>query len=293
MYWRFSKEKFEELDRDGRIWWGCKGNNVPRVKRFLSEVKQGVVPDTIWFHKEVGNTQEAKKELLSAVRFEDSASVFITPKPTRLIRRIIEIGTDKDSIILDSFAGSGTTGHAVLAANKADGGSRRFICIEMQPGVCENVAAARLAAAVTGRMPDAGSSAGGVEPLGGGFRYCRLSHSLFDEKGRIHSEVTFSELAAHVFFTETGEPIPKEPNRKRPSALLGVANGVAVYLLFNGILGDKRANGGNVLTSKVLAALPTHDGPKVIYGEACRMGAARLKREGIVFKQIPYEVQVS
>ena len=113
MYWRFSKPTFDELDRDGRIWWGKNGNNVPRLKRFLSEVKQGLVPDTIWLHDDVGNTQEAKKELVSLCDFEDSPSVFITPKPTRLVKRILEIAADKDSLILDSFAGSGTTGQAV------------------------------------------------------------------------------------------------------------------------------------------------------------------------------------
>ncbi|MGH9430912.1 MAG: site-specific DNA-methyltransferase, partial [Terriglobia bacterium] len=114
MYWRVSKEEFERLDQDGRIWWGLGGKNVPRLKRFLSEVKQGVVPETIWQHTEVGNTQEAKKELLAICDFEDSTSVFITPKPLRLLKRILEIATDKDSLILDSFAGSGITGHAVL-----------------------------------------------------------------------------------------------------------------------------------------------------------------------------------
>jgi hypothetical protein len=75
--------------------------------------------------------------------------------------------------------------------------------------------------------------------------------------------------------------------------LLGVHDGRAVYLLFNGVLGDKRPNGGNVLTGDVLRRLPTHDGPKVIYGESCRLGTDRLRREGVTFKQVPYEIKVS
>lgn len=101
----------------------------------------------------------------------------------------------------------------------------------------------------------------------------------------------FPELAAHVFFTETGSPIPKRATGK--SALLGVHNGKAVYLLFNGVMGDMRPDRGNVLTGPVLAELPPHNGPRIIYGEGCRLGPARLRREGIVFRQIPYEIKVT
>lgn len=90
-YWRVSKDTFDDLVDDHRIWWGADGGNVPRLKRFLSEVKEGVVPQTIWFHQDVGNTQEAKKEVLAIL--PDAASVFITPKPTRLLRRILQIAT--------------------------------------------------------------------------------------------------------------------------------------------------------------------------------------------------------
>ena len=127
------------MDRDNRIWWGEKGNSIPRIKRFFSEVKQGVVPQTLWSYQEVGHTQDAKKELVAICDFEDSAAVFITPKPTRLIRRIIEIATDKDSLVLDSFAGSGTTGHAVLGLNTENGGNRRFILVEMDKNISRNV----------------------------------------------------------------------------------------------------------------------------------------------------------
>ena len=132
-YWRVSKAKFEELDRDNRIWWGEDGNNMPRLKRFLSEVKQGRVPQTLWTYKEVGHTQEAKKELLKRVTFASSDSVFDTPKPTRLIERMLRIGTRKDEgdIVLDFFAGSGSTGEAVMKLNAVDGGNRRFILVQL------------------------------------------------------------------------------------------------------------------------------------------------------------------
>ncbi len=291
MYWRVSKETFDRLNEEGRVWWGKDGNNVPRLKRFLSDVKEGLVPETIWPHGEVGNTQEAKKDLLAICEFEDSSSVFITPKPLRLLRRILEIASDKDSLILDSFAGSGTTGHAVLSINKQDGGKRRFILVEMDENICHSITAQRLTRAVEGYNPGSAENKTTVEGLGGGFRYCTLADPLFDGTGNIRETVSFCDLAAHVFFTETGAPIPKRANGR--SAMLGVHCGKAVYLLFNGVLGDERANGGNVLTGEVLKALPAHDGPRVIYGEGCRLGSARLKREGIIFKQVPYEIQVS
>ena len=127
--------------------------------------------------------------------------------------------------------------------------------------------------------------------LGGGYRFCTLGEPLFDELGQIREGVRFPDLAAHIFFTETGTPIPHRATGKTP--LLGVHDGKAVYLLFNGVLGDKRPQGGNVLTGDVLRQLPTHNGPKIIYGECCRLGVERLRRAEIVFKQLPYEIKVS
>jgi len=130
-----------------------------------------------------------------------------------------------------------------------------------------------------------------VEGLRGGFRYCELGPTLFDAEGQIRKEVSFDELAHHVFFMEMGEPLPKRANGRSP--LIGTAKGTAVYLLYNGILGDKDPSGGNVLTSALLKKLPKHDGPRIVYGTSCRISPARLDREGITFRQIPYEVRVS
>jgi adenine-specific DNA-methyltransferase len=90
-YWRVSKETFNELDRDNRIWWGKDGANMPRQKRFLNEVKQGIVPQTLWGHDEVGHTQDAKRELLSIVDFKSAEDVLNTVKPVSLIRRVLQI----------------------------------------------------------------------------------------------------------------------------------------------------------------------------------------------------------
>ncbi len=124
---------------------------------------------------------------------------------------------------------------------------------------------------------------------GGGFRYCELGETLFEADGSIRSEVRFPELAAHVFFTEMREPLPAPVDGTTP--LIGVVRGTAVYLLYNGVLKDKRPNGGNVLTQETLRGLPSHDGSKIVYGTACTLGAATLKRHGVTFRQIPYEVR--
>jgi adenine-specific DNA-methyltransferase len=301
-YWRVSKERFDELDKDNRIWWGKTGNNRPGMKRFLSEVREGVVPQTLWLWSDVGSTRHAKQELSKLMNAKSSSDLFITPKPKSLVERIIQIATDKDSLILDSFAGSGTTGHAVLAQNKADGGNRRFITIEMDETICRTVTAQRLKRAIEGRParePGGGRQAGEaasppeLEPLGGGFRFCTLGAPLFDDAGTIAGEVKYSDLAAHVFFTETGVPIPKRAKADCP--LLGVHHGKAVYLLFNGVLGDKRPAGGNVLTHAVAQDLPAHPnggGPRVVYGEACRLGPKSLEQYGLTFRQVPFELKV-
>jgi adenine-specific DNA-methyltransferase len=214
--------------------------------------------------------------------------VFDTPKPVSLIKWIISLHEDENAIILDSFTGSGTTGHAVLQLNKEDGGTRRVILVEMDENICRNVTAERLKRVCNGYTKPNGEQ---VEGLGGGFRYCELGEPLFGADGSIRREVRFHDVARHVFFTETGEPLPSSVTGESP--LIGVAKGIGVYLLYNGILGDKSPRGGNVLTTEVLTMLPVHDGPRVVYGTACRISPNRLKREGIIFRQIPYEIRVS
>ncbi|WP_085885901.1 site-specific DNA-methyltransferase [Oceanibacterium hippocampi] len=132
MYWRVSETRFKELDTQGRVWWGADRNNQPRLKRYLSDVKSGRVPQTLWEFDEVGHTQDAKKLLLAILDFEDSSEVFISPKPLGLVLKVLDLATREDSIVLDSFAGSGTTAQAVLEANRRDDGDRRFILVEME-----------------------------------------------------------------------------------------------------------------------------------------------------------------
>jgi adenine-specific DNA-methyltransferase len=284
-YWRVSEEKFWELDRDKRIWWGKFGSNRPGIKRFLSDVKDGVVPRTLWPWQEVGSTRHSKQEISQILNLGVSSDLFVTPKPTALMQRILQIASEKDSIILDSFSGSGTTGHAVVKQNKEDDGSRHFILVEMDDKIAQDITAERIRRVAHGYTNAKGTA---VEGLGGGFQFCRLSQDpLFDADGQIRSDVRFAQLAEFVWFAETGAGYTGQAD----SPLLGVHEGRAIYLLYNGILKDKSAAGGNVLTAPVFEHLPAFAGPKVIYAAANRMGA-RTAREGIVFKQTPYALEV-
>lgn len=132
-YWRISKEKFETYDRDGRIWWGESGGNRPGVKKFLSEVRDGVIPQTYWNWKDVGSTRNAKQELSKLIKASSGDDLFVTPKPTGLIKRMLQISTEKSSedIVLDFFAGSCSTFDAVLQMNKEDDGNRRCIVVQL------------------------------------------------------------------------------------------------------------------------------------------------------------------
>lgn len=287
-HWRMVESDFHEMARDGRIVFGKSGDGSPAVKLFLKDVQDGLVPRSWWPHGEVGHTQDAKRELQALFPGE---SPFATPKPTRLIERILQIATNPGDLVLDSFGGSGTTAHAVLKTNTAapDSAPRRFLLVEMEPQIAQDITRERVQRVAEGYTNAKGEA---VEGLGGGFRYARLGAALFDEHGRIdETNVRFADLARHVYFSETGEPLPKERiSAKTP--LLGIHHGRAVYLLYNGILKDRSVDGGNVLTGETLALLPAHDGPKVVYAAGCRFSRARLEREGITFKQTPYAIRV-
>jgi adenine-specific DNA-methyltransferase len=280
--WKYDPEVHRQHVDDNRIWWGRDGNNsVPALKLFLSEVRNGMTPHNWWPHEEVGHTDEAKKEM---IRLYGALDVFDTPKPERLIQRILHIATNPGDLVLDSFLGSGT---AAAVAHKM---GRRYIGIEMGEHAVTHCAP-RMKKVIEGEQ-------GGISQAvnwqgGGGYRFYRLGEAIFDEYGRINRAITFRTLAAHVWFCETRMPLTTttltEGGGKTP--LLGIHNGVAYYLLFNGILGDKRPDGGNVLTGKLLEILPSHNGPKVIYGETSRLSSERLRRENITFRQIPYDIK--
>ena len=274
--WQWSKERVEQAIKDNTIQFSQKnGKWTVSYKQYLREAngeERRQKPKSII---EGYYTQHGTYESMELFGLSDK---FSFPKPEALIAYILECCTNPGDLVLDSFLGSGTT---AAVAHKM---GRRWIGVEIGDHAVTHCVP-RLQKVVDGEQ-------GGISKAvnwqgGGGFRFARLGDTVFDELGQINPAIRFPALAAHVWFSETGEPY----RGKADSALLGVHGGTAYYLLYNGILGDKRPAGGNVLTTKVLAELPSYDGAKVIFGEASRIGAPRMAELGISFRQTPYDIK--
>lgn len=336
--WAFGRETHEEHVRNKMIYWGVDGGaSLPRIKKFL-DGSGDVVPRSIWAHEDSGHNQEAMLEGLAL--FESAR--FGTPKPERLLQRILHIATAPNDLVLDSFLGSGTT---AAVAHKM---GRRWIGIEMGDHAATHCLP-RLQKVIAGEQGGISQALGWQG--GGGMRFMTLGAPIFDAQGRIHPEVRFATLAAFVWQQETGTafdpalaragtpllgvhsvfdsylrpldgrevpisplktdaepladlfspapaPVPADAPDSAEVPAPVLLQRTAYYLLFNGILGDKRPASGNVLTSAVLDALlalhastPHPDAPLVVYGEACRLGEARLALARVTFKHIPYDVR--
>ncbi len=260
--WEEARTKAALSDSPPRIHFGPDETTIPCRKSYLLEVDSEPFPSV--FYKDGRAATLEVERLVGKGKFD-------FPKDAEVLADFIDMLCDEGDTVMDSFAGSATTGHAARIV--ADRGKFvRWVLVEMVSSICRGVAQPRLKAARCS------------------FRYCRLGARCFDEQGHINPEVRFADLARHVYFTETGQPLPRErvPNTPKIGVTLG---GTGLYLLYNGILKDRSVDGGNVLTWPVLESLPRHDGPRIIYGTACRISQARRTRENVVFKQIPYGIR--
>lgn len=276
--WRFTKEKFAELIADNRIWFGQDGDKRPALKRFISEVKETIPPTTIWGFDEVGHNDAAKKEI-RAVYGED---VFSTPKPSTLIERVLQIATGKNAIVLDSFAGSGTTAHAVLKLNAQDGGNRRFILCEMMD-YAETITAERVRRVMAGYGEGNKTTPG----LGGAFSYYTVGEPLFLPDDNLNEAVGVQVIRDYVAYTEN---IPQESRATTD-------NSVSPYLLGQtpdaAWLFHYEPDRATLLDMDFLGSLQfggKRPALVVVYADACLLSPEFLQRHGLVFKKIPRDI---
>jgi adenine-specific DNA-methyltransferase len=276
MGWRFDKLRMARMIEERRILWPPESEGRPRQKVFMNEFKNKFTG----FSSIIGEgifTRDGTREIDELF----GSRVFPFPKPTALIRQLILQGCPSDGIIIDSFAGSGTTGHAIIAQNIEDNFSRTFILIEMDEKIASEITCRRLKTVIENYASS-------------GFRFCELGEPLFDPDGNVSPVVTYPDLAAHVFFCETGSPIPRRAEGSTP--LIGTFQDRAIYLLHSAdAIGVASANAGNVLTASMLESLPPPElgfsGVRVVYAEGCTVPDDRLARRGVTFKQIPYQIE--
>ena len=295
--WRFTRENMERLIAEGKVVFPKSGKGNPQYKRHLSEVRSDTKPVSTWIEPSITKKSKIRSDskdyeisiLQTTINAQATkqlrqifgSKIFNNPKPIDLIQELVNQASNKNAIILDAFAGSGTTGHAVLELNKKDSGNRRFILIEIEPEICRNVTVERLKRVINGyTYQDYRKQMKFEYGLGGGFRYYELGEMIFNANGQIREDVSFEDLGRHVFFTETNTPLPQDAVIESP--LLGVHDGIAVYLLHD-----------RELTRSALQSLPSHDGAKMIFATSCHLSQNMLRDYNITFRQIPYDVKVS
>ena len=289
--WKYSKELHEVNVKENRLWWGKNGRaKYPRLKVFLSEVSDGMVPIDIWFHEESGTSDEGTRELKQIFNTEDT--VFDYPKPTRLIQRIINLVTksDRTDVILDSFAGSGTTAHAVLALNKEDGGNRKFILIECED-YADTITAERVRRIINGveNVKDKTLKEG----LGGSFSYCTLGEPT-EIEGMLTGESlpSYSGLAAHLLFAAVGRSAGDATlEQKNNDGLFYTDDKNDYYLHYQPNL-EFLSSDNAILTpehAERIRNTSRQNGKKaIVYAAGNYIGQRELTKMGITFCQLPY-----
>jgi adenine-specific DNA-methyltransferase len=272
--WRFSRETFERELAEGKIVFSKDESRIIR-KIYLAD-QTGRVSESIWFATEAGTTREATAEVAEIL---GRTGGFDTPKPTRLIERILQVASKTDSIILDSFAGSGTTAHAVAKLNAQDGGNRKFILIEMMD-YAETITAERVRRVMQGY----GSGEKAVAGLGGGFDFYTVGEPLLQEDGNLNEAVGLNELRRYIGHTEGVKPqdlLP--PDNLRHPALVGEANGCACFFHY-------QPDVITTLNMDFLATLNWKPEAAVIYADNCVLADDFLRRHRLHFKKIPRDI---
>lgn len=266
-------KKVYERGQWPRFYFTSGGKGGIRRKTYMESV--GGKPATnYWPFSETGHTDEAKKDLLSIF---GGKVTFDTPKPARLIERVLTIAASPDSIVLDSFAGSGTTAHAVLNMNKADGGNRRFILVEMMD-YADSITAERVKRVIDGY----GEGKKAVEGTGGSFSYYELGPVLLLPDGNLNEEVGAQKIREYVYYMETKEPLPTEQPKDEPY-FMGLCHNTAYYFYYE----RERVT---TLDHAFLATVQTKAEGYTIYADLCAIPQETLRKHNITFKKIPRDI---
>ncbi len=268
--WRHLEDVYLQLLSEKRLWFGTDGKGVPRKKTYLSE-REGKGTWTWWTNTFVGHTQEATQETANIL----GKAVFDYPKPMRMITRILQLASRPDSIILDSFAGSGTTAHAVLNLNKQDGGHRCFILVEMND-YAETITAERVRRVMKGY----GEGKNAVEGTGGDFSFYELGEPLMIGE-LLNPDVPTPKVREYVYFMETKDVMPQESPDE--PYLLGVHGQAAYYFVFE-------PDRVTVLDDTMLSTVRTRAEEYVMYADRCMLSAEEMEKLHITFKKIPRDI---
>ena len=268
--WRRSKEQYEELLRDNRLYWGNNGkSDVPSIKMFLSEAR-GLTPINFWEHEYAGNTDMGTADLKSVLGIK----IFDNPKPVLLLKRVLEHATkpNENAIVLDSFAGSGTTAHAVLDLNKQDGGNRKFILVEMED-YAEKITAERTRRVIQGY--------GEVAGIGGSFDFYEIGEPLMIDRN-LNENIDIEKIRTYIWYTETHTQY-KKPSENIP-AYLGNFNGTGYYFHY-----EKTSL--TTLDLDFLDTIQTRAENYLIYADECLLNTEFLQKNKIQFKKIPRDIK--
>ncbi|MDI6809088.1 MAG: site-specific DNA-methyltransferase [Candidatus Eisenbacteria bacterium] len=288
--WRFDKAAHKRNVEEKRIWWGAGGDNFPRLKRFRSEVERGIVPSTWWDRTQAGDNQEARRELRTIFGDEIEQS-FETPKPVRLIKRMLQISVEIDptkpqtDIILDSFAGSGTTAHAVLAMNKETGGDRKFILVECED-YADAIAAERVRRVIKGlpKVKDETLREG----LGGTFSYFELGKPIEMESILEGKDLpTYNDLARYAFYTATGEEFD-EGKVDETRNFIGESKEYEVYLFYKPDIDYLKQTALTLDRAKALGAWKGKR--RLVFAPAKYLDQEHLLELRVDFAQLPFEI---
>ena len=281
--WRASSKTMNLWLQENRIFFGKDGKGAPQLKRYLAEVQQGIVPSSWWLHEDVGHNDESKKELQQIF---ESKSPFETPKPVRLLSQILRIATDKDALVLDSFAGSGTTAHAVLKANAEDGGNRKFIMVEMEEDIADSVTAERIRRVINGYSHGDKTTDG----LGGTFTFCTLGDAI--DLNRILSGETLPEhktLAPVLFHMATNETLDAVKTKSNKPYYVGETEHEVMWMLYEPDLDWLKSDAAALTLSKAKEIAATDpDKDHLVFAPARFVSQKVLKEENLKVKFVPF-----